>query len=122
MTANMNQHAADGLSLDHQINRLGLWSAAICIATGCLAIALPLDVPNGYDATQVERVSWLVANRNAFVAGWANQIIAMLALSGLFLAIAWRVRQKNPLSALLAAGAAVMATMAFVIPKFMKVV
>jgi hypothetical protein len=62
-----------------------------------------------------------VANRNAFVAGWANQIIAMLALSGLFLAIAWRVRQKTPLNALLAAGATVMATMAFVIPKFMAV-
>lgn len=101
----MNQHTAECLPLDHQINRFGLWSAVICIATGCLAIALPLDVPNGYDATQAERVSWLVANRNAFVAGWANQIIAMLALSGLFLATAWRVRQKNPLSALLAAGA-----------------
>ena len=62
MTANMNQHTAECSPLDHQINRFGLWSAVICIATGCLAIALPLDVPNGYDATQAERVSWLVAN------------------------------------------------------------
>ena len=45
----------------------------------------------------------------------------MLTLSGLFFAIAWRVRHKSPLAALLAAGATALATMAFVIPKFMAV-
>ena len=45
----------------------------------------------------------------------------MLSLSGLFLALCWRGRLKGPLSALLAAGAVAMATMAFVIPKFMAV-
>jgi hypothetical protein len=98
----MSNLTANDTALDIQINRFGFWCAVICIATGLLSAALPLDVQGGYDA-------------------WLNQIVAMLTLSGLFLAITWRVRHKSPLSALLAAGATALATMAFVIPKFMAV-
>ena len=117
----MSNHTTNAATLDIQINRFGFWCVVICIATGLLAVALPLDVPGGYDATREERLNWLAANRGLFIAGWLNQILAMLTLSGLFLAIAWRVRHESPLAALLAAGATAMATMAFVIPKFMAV-
>ena len=117
----MSNLTANDTALDIQMNRLGFWCAVICIATGLLAVALPLDVPGGYDATHEERLNWLAAHRGLFIAGWLNQIVAMLTLSGLFLAIAWRVRHKSPLAALLAAGATALATMAFVIPKFMAV-
>ena len=117
----MSNLTANDTALDIQINRFGFWCAVICIATGVLAVALPLDVPGGYDATPDERLNWLAAHRSSFIAGWINQIVAMLTLSGFFLAIAWRVRHKSPLAALLAAGATALATMAFVIPKFMAV-
>ena len=117
----MSNLTANDTALDIQINRFGFWCAVICIATGVLAVALPLDVPGGYDAAPDERLNWLAAHRSSFIAGWINQIVAMLTLSGLFLAIAWRVRHKSPLAALLAAGATALATMAFVIPKFMAV-
>jgi hypothetical protein len=57
----------------------------------------------------------------SFVAGWVNQIIAMLSLSGFFLAIALRARHVAPLRVILAVGAVAMATMAFAIPKFMAI-
>ena len=103
------------------MSRFGWWCSLICILTAIVAALLPLDVPDGYSAVHTERLQWLTENRDAFVAAWVNQIVAMLSLSGLFLALCWRGRLKGPLSALLAAGAVAMATMAFVIPKFMAV-
>lgn len=117
----MDKPTVDLNRLDDQVSRFGFWCTAACIATGLLAALLPLDVPEGYAATAADRLAWLHANSGAFIAGWTNQIVAMLSLSGFFLALAWRVRHRNPLAALLGAGAVAMATMAFAIPKFMAV-
>ena len=117
----MTQDSIDSESFDHRVSRFGFWCSLICIVTAIVAAFLPLDVPEGYSATHTERLQWLTENRDAFVAAWVNQIVAMFSLSGLFLALCWRGRLKGPLSALLAAGAVAMATMAFVIPKFMAV-
>lgn len=117
----MTQDSIDSELFDHRVSRFGLWCSLICIVTAIVAAFLPLDVPEGYSAAHTERLQWLTENRDAFVAAWVNQIVAMLSLSGLFLALCWRGRLKGPLSALLAAGAVAMATMAFVIPKFMAV-
>ena len=117
----MTQDSIDSESFDHRVSRFGWWCSLICILTAIVAALLPLDVPDGYSAVHTERLQWLTENRDAFVAAWVNQIVAMLSLSGLFLALCWRGRLKGPLSALLAAGAVAMATMAFVIPKFMAV-
>ncbi len=117
----MTCDSVDSASFDRQVSRFGLWCAALCIVTAILAALLPLDVPEGYSAAQADRLQWLIENRDAFVAAWVNQIVAMLSLSGLFLALCWRGRLKGPLSALLAGGAVAMATMAFVIPKFIAV-
>lgn len=117
----MTQDSIDSESFDHRVSRFGLWCSLICIVTAIVAAFLPLDVPEGYSAAHTERLQWLTENRDAFVAAWVNQIVAMFSLSGLFLALCWRGRLKGPLSALLAAGAVTMATMAFVIPKFMAV-
>ena len=117
----MTQDSIDSESFDHRVSRFGLWCSLICIVTAIVAAFLPLDVPEGYSATHGERLQWLTENRDAFVAAWVNQIVAMLSLSGLFWALCWRGRINGRLSALLAAVAVAMATMAFVIPKFMAI-
>ena len=117
----MTRHPIESESFDRQVSRLGLWCAMLCILTAIIAAFLPLDVPEGYSATHAERLQWLSENRDAFVAAWVNQIVAMVSLSGLFLALCWRGRSNGPLRALLATGAVAMATMAFVIPKFIAI-
>lgn len=107
--------------LDSQINRLGFWCAIVAIGTGLIAMFLPLDAPGGYTAEHADRVAWLSANRGAFIAGWVNQIAAMLSLSGVFFGIAWRVVGSNPLTAILAAMVVLMSVVAFIIPKFIAV-
>lgn len=109
------------ISLDFQVNRLGFWCAVIVLATGVIAMALPLDAPEAYNAVHTDRIAWLNANRGAFIAGWVNQIIAMFTLSGVFFAIAWQIRGKNPLRALLATMVILMSVVAFIIPKFMAI-
>lgn len=109
------------ISLDHQINRAGFWSAIIALATGVISMFLPLDVPGGYAAEHADRVAWLSENRSAFIAGWVNQIAAMLSLSGVFFAIAWRVAANNALRAILAAMVVLMSVVAFIVPKFIAV-
>ena len=108
-------------SLDEKINRLGLWSAVIVIVTAVISVYLPLDAPGGYDAEHADRVAWLSNNRELFIAGWVNQIVAMLSLSGVFFAIAWRVGSTSPLIAMIAAMVVLMSVMAFIIPKFIAV-
>ena len=107
--------------LDHQVNRLGLWSAVVVIITSVVAMLLPLDAPEAYNAEHADRIAWLNANRGAFIAGWVNQIVAMLSLSGVLFATAWQIRDKNPLRALLAAMVILMSVVAFIIPKFMAI-
>ena len=108
-------------SLDEKINRLGLWSAVIVIVTAVISVYLPLDAPGGYNAEHADRVAWLINNRELFIAAWANQIVAMLSLSGVFFAIAWRIGSANPLRAIIAAMVVLMSVMAFIIPKFIAV-
>ena len=87
--------------LDEQLNRFGLWSAVFFIATLAISLFLPLDVPGGYAAENVDRVEWLNENRGMFILGWINQIVAMLSLSGVFFGVAWHIAKKNPLRAIL---------------------
>ncbi len=104
--------------LDYQVNRFGFWSAAVVIVTSVVAMLLPLDAPEAYNAEHADRIAWLNANRGAFIAGWVNQIVAMLSLSGVLFATAWQIKDRNPLRALLAAKVVLMSVMAFIIPKF----
>jgi hypothetical protein len=108
-------------TLDYQINRFGFWSVIIAIATGVVAMFFPLDAPGGFTAEHADRVAWLSANRGAFIAGWLNQIVSMFSLSAVFACGAWVVAGKYPLRAILAALFVAMATMAFIIPKFIAV-
>jgi hypothetical protein len=108
-------------SFDRSLNQFGFVTVILCILTGFAAALLPLDAPAGANATDTERLAWLAENMGSFVAGWVNQIIAMLSLSGFFLAIALRARHVAPLRVILAVGAVAMATMAFAIPKFMAI-
>lgn len=108
-------------SLDYSINKLGFWSAIIAIVTTVVTFIFPLDAPGGYAAEHADRVAWLAANKGDFIAAWVNQIFAMLSLSGIFMAIAWRVASGNPLQGILAAMVVLMSVMAFIIPKFSAV-
>jgi hypothetical protein len=120
MQSNSSNTMADA-SLDCSLNQFGFAAAILCIVTGVAAALLPLDAPAGAAATDTERLAWLAENMGSFVAGWVNQIIAMLSLSGFFLASALRARHVAPLRVILAVGAVAMATMAFAIPKFMAI-
>ena len=108
-------------SLDCKINKLGFWSAIIAIVTTVVTFIFPLDAPGGYAAEHADRVAWLAANRGDFIAAWVNQIFAMLSLSGIFMAVAWRVALSNPLRGIVAAMVVLMSVMAFIIPKFSAV-
>ena len=107
--------------LDYQVNRFGLWSAVVVIITSVVAMLFPLDAPEAYNAEHADRIAWLNANRGVFIAGWVNQIVAMLSLSGVLFATAWQIKGRNPLRALLAAMVVLMSVMAFIIPKFMAI-
>lgn len=107
--------------LDNNINKLGFWSAIVAIVTTVVAFIFPLDAPGGYATEHADRVAWLAANRGDFIAAWVNQIFAMLSLSGIFMAVAWRVALSNPLRGIVAAMVVLMSVMAFIIPKFSAV-
>jgi hypothetical protein len=108
-------------SLDLKINRFGLWSAIVAIATGVVAMFLPLDVPDGYNAEHVDRVAWLVENRGGFILAWVNQIVSMFSLSAVIACAAWVAAARNAFLGILGALFTAMATMAFIVPKFIAI-
>jgi len=108
-------------SLSEQVYQFGFWSAIVATVTLIASLFIPLDVPAGYTAEHAERVAWLSANRGTFIIGWINQIAAMLSLSGIFFAMCWKIANKNPLRAILAAMVVLVSVVAFIIPKFIAV-
>lgn len=109
------------VTLDLQINRLGFWSAVVAIATTVITFFIPLDVPDGYNASHADRIAWLSANSGTFILGWINQIVAMLSLSGVFFGIAWHISKRDPLRGIIAALIVFSSFIAFIIPKFIAV-
>ena len=108
----------DSQTLDDTINKAAFRTAIVLIVAGVLSAFFPLDAPEGPFA---DRMQWYSTNVGAFVIGWAVQMIAMLTLSGVFAATAWQTRSSNPLSSFLAGITVLMATVAFVIPKFIAI-
>jgi hypothetical protein len=108
-------------SLDYQINRLGFWSAIAALVVGVLSMFLPLDAPGGYAAQHADRVAWLSANGETFIAAWVIQIVALVTLTGVFFALAWRVSSEHPLRAIVAAMVVLVSFVVFIIPKFIAV-
>ena len=105
-------------TLDNSINRAGFWSAIVLIFAGILSVFFPLDAPPGPFA---DRMMWYSSNVNAYVMGWVVQMIAMLTLSGVFAATAWQTRHPHPLSTFIAGAALLVATVSFLIPKFIAI-
>ena len=108
----------DSLTIDDTINKAAFWSAVVLILSGVLSVFFPLDAPEGPFA---DRMHWYSSNVNAYVMGWVVQMIAMLTLSGVFAGTAWQIRRTNPLSSFLAGTAVLMATISFIIPKFIAI-
>ena len=105
-------------TLDHAVNKAAFWSAIGLILSGVLSLFFPLDAPEGPFA---ERMIWYSSNVGAFVMGWVVQMIAMLTLAGVFAGTASQVRESNPLSAFVVGTALLIATVAFIIPKFIAI-
>ncbi|NCF74779.1 MAG: hypothetical protein GWP67_14920 [Gammaproteobacteria bacterium] len=105
-------------TLDNTINKAAFWSAVVLILAGVLSVFLPLDAPEGAFA---DRMMWYNSNVGAYVMGWIVQMIAMLTLSAVFAGTAWQTRQSHPLSTFLAGTALLIATVAFIIPKFIAI-
>jgi len=108
----------DAHMLDHTINKTAFWSAIVLILAGVLSVFFPLDAPEGPFA---DRMMWFSSNVNAYVLGWVVQMIAMLTLSGVLAGTAWQNRESHPLSTFLAGTALLIATIAFIIPKFIAI-
>jgi hypothetical protein len=108
-------------SIDYSINKLGFWSAIIALVSTVISLFLPLDAPAGYATEHADRVAWLTANRGVFISSWVNQIFAMLSLSGIFMAVAWRVALSSPVRGIVAAMVVLLSIMAFLVPKFSAV-
>lgn len=108
-------------SLDNSVRRFGFVSATVAIATGLIAMFLPLDIPDGYSAEQTDRIAWLVENRDFFIAAWVNQIVSMFSLSAVIGCAAWVAAARNVFLALLGGLFTAMATMAFIVPKFIAI-
>ena len=108
----------DSITIDDAINKAAFWSAVVLILSGVLSVFFPLDAPEGPFA---DRMQWYSSNVNAYVMGWVVQMIAMLTLSGVFAGTAWQIRRTNPLSSFLAGTAVLMATISFIIPKFIAI-
>ena len=109
---------SDSPILDATISRAAFWSAIVLIVAAVLSMFFPLDAPEGPFA---ERMMWFGNNLGAFVTGWVVQMIAMLTLTGAFAGTAWQVRKSNPLSSFVAGIALLIATVAFIIPKFIAI-
>jgi hypothetical protein len=105
-------------TLDDSINKAAFRSAIILIVAGVLSLLFPLDAPEG---PFPDRMMWFSLNVNAYVMGWVVQMIAMLTLSGVFAGIAWQTRHSHPLRTIIASTALLVATVAFIIPKFIAV-
>jgi len=105
----------DARTLDHTVHKAAFWTAIVLIVSGILSLFFPLDAPDGPFA---DRMIWYSSNVDAYVMGWVVQMIAMLTLSGVFAATAWQTRMSFPLSSFLAGIAVLIATVAFIIPKF----
>ena len=118
---NLGINCMNADALNEQINRLGLWSVIVVILSGVVAMVIPLDAPGGYTAVHADRVAWLSAHREVFIAGWVNQIVAMFSLSAVFFCGAWHLADRNPLRAIIAALFVLMSVVAFIIPKFIAV-
>ena len=111
----------NGTSFDQQVGHFGFWSVIAVIVTSVVSMLLPLDIPDGYVAEHADRVIWLNENRGVFIAGWVNQIAAMFSLSAAFACAAWVAAKRNALLGSLGAFFVAMATMAFIIPKFIAI-
>lgn len=109
------------VKLDEQISRLGLWATLVVLITFVITFFLPLDVPNGLSATQAERVDWLQGSQSAFILGWINQLLAMMALTAVFLSTTWQIRRANPLRALIASLVVCASFVVFLVPKFIAI-
>ncbi|MAI16487.1 MAG: hypothetical protein CMP94_03785 [Gammaproteobacteria bacterium] len=107
--------------LHQKISRCGFWAVIAFFITAVLSMFFPLDIAGGYAAAHGDRVVWLQENRGMFIAGWVNQIISMFTLSGAFAAAAWIVVGNNALRGMLGLFFVAMATMGFIIPKFIAV-
>ena len=112
---------AGSTGLGEQIRRLGFWSVVVFLLSAVASFFIPLDIPNGYLAEHGERVTWLAENREIFILGWLNQIVAMFSLSAVFLCNAWLLTHTPTLRAWLAAFFVALSVMAFIIPKFIAV-
>jgi hypothetical protein len=108
----------DSRTLDETINKASFRTAIVLLLAGVLSVFFPLDAPQGPFA---DRMMWFSNNVGAFVTAWVIQMIAMLTLSGVFAGTAWQTRHSHPLTTFIAGIAVLIATVAFIIPKFIAI-
>ena len=112
------QSMSNAQTLNHTINKTSFRTAIVLIMAGAMSVFFPLDSPEGLFA---DRMLWYSANVDSYVMGWVIQMIAMLTLSGVFACEAWQTHESHPFSSFIAGIALLIATVAFIIPKFIAI-
>ncbi|MCO4091113.1 MAG: hypothetical protein HEQ34_04060 [Sphingorhabdus sp.] len=96
---------------------LGYKAVIVFLITGVISLALPLEAPV---PTQSAAELWLNTKAGGYLFGWLNQVILMFACSVILLAAGLSIYSSAPLRAGAVWVFTLMATLAFLISKFLS--
>ncbi len=102
-------------NLNVRMNGLGAISVLVLALSFIASLFLPLDAPA---ANQEAAAVWLNTVAGLYLLGWLNQIIAMLACSGVFTAAGWLIFPQAPLRASMVWVLTIISVAVFLITKF----
>ena len=100
-----------------KLYRAAFWAAIICIVSSVLMLILPMG-PSVMESG--ERIAWFEANLGIYLLAWGNQIILVCCFIPVMIGVGLRVFERNPVSAIMAGVAGLIATAVFLIEKFVR--
>jgi len=100
-----------------QLYRAAFWAAIISIITSILMLIIPMG-PSVMEAG--ERIAWFEANLGVYLLAWGNQIILVCCGVPVMMGAGLCVFKRNPVSAIMAWIAGLIATAVFLIEKFVR--
>lgn len=100
-----------------KLYRAAFWAAVICIVSSILMLIIPMG-PDVMESTA--RIAWFDANLGTYLLAWGNQIILVCCFMPVMIGVGLRVFERNPVSAIMAGVAGLIATAVFLIEKFVR--
>ena len=100
-----------------QLYKAAFWAAVISIVSSILMLIIPWG-PAVMESS--ERIAWFDANLGVYLLAWGNQIILVCLYVAVMMGAGLCVFERNPVSAIMAWMAGLIATAAFLIEKFVR--